>query len=346
MSETHANRPITINGETVYPGESREIDLFAAKLYDFTDVYMPVKVFCGKEDGSRLFVCAAVHGDEINGIGIISRLVKSKQLKKLRGTLVVVPIVNVFGFNSMSRYLPDRRDLNRSFPGSPSGSLASRLANLFVSEVMDQCTHGIDLHTGSRHRTNLPQLRVCLKDKRTRDMAHEFGVPVILDADLIDGSLRKTAFEKKIPLLVFEGGECLRYDELSIRSGLRGVLNTMRFLNMLPPDRRRTRRIEAVIAKGSYWERAVHSGIFVIKARLGSVIQKDSLLGYVTDPLGTHVTEIRAKSAGIIIGHTHLPPVNQGDALFHIATFAKLSQVSQSLERFDDQFDTQEGGAF
>ena len=331
-----------IGGESVSPGETKDINLFIAKTYDFTDAHMPIKVIRGKEDGPKLFVCATIHGDEVNGIEIIKRLLKNKNLKKLKGTLIAAPIVNVFGFNNMTRYLPDRRDLNRCFPGSKKGSLASQVANLFVTEILNHCTHGIDLHTGSRHRTNLPQVRACLKDKITNQLAHEFNVSVILDAELIDGSLRKVAYDKKVPLIVFEGGEPLRYDEVTIRSGLNGVLAVMQALEMIPKETKKTKTIKSFTANGSYWERAPHSGVLIIKKKLGKVIKKNDILGIVSDPLGNYDINVLAKEEGIIIGHTQLPLVNRGDALFHVATFNKTNLVSESIERFDDKFDYEE----
>lgn len=331
-----------VGGYEIERGETKDINLFIAKLYDFTDAYIPIKIIRGDEDGPRLFICSAVHGDEINGIEIIKRLLRTKNIKKIKGTLIVAPIVNVFGFNNMSRYLPDRRDLNRCFPGSKSGSLGSRLANLFVTEILNKCTHGIDLHTGSRHRTNLPQVRACLKDKATNLLAHEFDVPVILNADLIEGSLRKVAYKKKIPLLVFEGGEPLRYDEVTIRSGLSGIIGVMQALGMIPKDDKKIKSIQSFTANASYWERATHSGVFIMKKGLGSVIQPNTLLGYVSDPLGNADIEIRSKGRGIIIGQNQLPLVNQGDALFHVATFSKTLLLRRSMEQFDDRFDYEE----
>lgn len=335
-------KKLIIGGQPVEPGESKDIKLFVAKLYDFSDAYMPVKVIRGKEDGPRLFVCATIHGDEVNGVEIIKRLLKDKRLRKLKGALIAVPIVNVFGFNNMSRYLPDRRDLNRCFPGNQNGSLASQLANLFVKEILSKSTHGIDLHTGSRYRTNLPQVRACLKDEKTNSLAHQFDVPVILNADLIDGSLRKVAYKKKIPLIVFEGGEPLRYDEVTIRSGLHGVLSVMEALGMIPKDHKKTKSIQSFTANGSYWERASHGGVFVIKKGLGEVISPGDLLGIVSDPLGNDHFEIRAKRKGIIIGQNQLPLVNRGDALFHVATFDKIKPVGRSMVLFDDKFDYEE----
>ena len=336
------SEPFVINGVQIGPGETRDIDIFVAKQYDFTDLDMPVRVIRGREDGPRLFVCAAIHGDEVIGVEIIRRLISHKYLRKLKGTLIAVPIVNVFGFNNLTRYLPDRRDLNRSFPGSPNGSLAARLAHIFVEEIMGNATHGIDIHTGSRHRTNLPQVRACLQDKYITALAKEFDVPVILDADIIDGSLREVSVKHNVPLLVFEAGEALRYDEVAIRSGLAGILAVMRRLEMIPPVTAKTKRVDPIIAKDRYWIRADQSGILIIKKRLGSIVNEGDVLGRISDPLGNHNIEIRAERSGLIIGYSQLPLVNRGDAIFHIATFAKQSSVEKSLTDFDDKFDYEE----
>ena len=336
------NDALTIGSEEIYPGETKEIDLFVSKLYDFTEISMPVKVIRGKVDGPRLFVCAAIHGDEVNGVEIIKRLLKHKSLRKIKGTLVAVPVVNVIGFNGLSRYLPDRRDMNRCFPGSSEGPLASRLANLFVTEILDKCTHGIDLHTGTQHRINLPQVRACLSDKETNRLSHEFDVPVILDAALIEGSLRKVASEKNVPLIVFEGGEVLRYNEVAIRTGISGILSVMDALGMIDYKIPKIRKVESFVAKGRHWVRAPQSGMLLIKKKLGSVIKKSDLLGVISDPLGNDKIKVRAKAKGVVIGHTQLPLVNRGDALFHIATFERTQGVGKSIEQFDDQFDYEE----
>ena len=336
------NKTITINGTDIEPGQTKEIEIFISKLYDFTQLSMPVKVIRGQEDGPRLFICAAIHGDEVNGIEIINRVLKSPRIKKLKGTLIVLPIVNVLGFNNLTRYLPDRRDLNRCFPGSPKGPMASRLANIFVKEILDNATHGIDLHTGAQQRTNLPQIRACLNNKETARLANAFDVPVILDADVIAGSLRSAALERKIPLLVFEGGEALRYNDVAIRSGVSGILSVMENLDMIKKSDKRSKPIKSFVAKGSHWVRASHSGILNIQKKLGSVIQKGDLLGIITDPLGKDEIAVKAQKKGIIIGHRKLPLVNQGDALFHVATFDKTKFVGKSIAQFDDQFDYEE----
>lgn len=323
-------------------GESKAIDLVVGKQYDFTEISMPVKIIRGKKDGPRLFISAAIHGDEVNGVEIIRRLVGHAALRKISGTLICAPIVNVFGFNNLDRYLPDRRDLNRSFPGSLKGSLASRLAHLFVSEIVDKCTHGIDLHTGSHHRRNLPQIRACLKTKGTRKLANEFDVPVILDSDIRAGSLREVAFERRVPLLVFEGGEQLRYDEISIRTGAAGILSVMKSLGMIKGRQKKSRKVRSFIAKGSYWVRAPHGGIFIIKKPLGSIIKKNDLLGIISDPLGIDTIEIRAPQKGVIICNNQLPLVNRGDAVIHVATFERTKPLVRSLEQFDERFDNEQ----
>ena len=176
------NYSVTINGVTVTRGTRTTIDLPAGRLYTHTPMTIPVHVVSGKHAGPVLFISAAIHGDEINGVEIIRRLLKSSSLKRLRGTIIAVPIVNVHGLINHSRYLPDRRDLNRSFPGSDKGSLAARLAHLFMKEIVAQSTHGIDLHTGALHRTNLPQIRANLDDPETDKLARAFDVPVIISS--------------------------------------------------------------------------------------------------------------------------------------------------------------------
>ncbi len=197
---------IFIGGVQVEQGQRTTIDLPMARLYTHTEMTMPVHVVHGKKPGPVLFVCAAIHGDEIVGVEIIRRLLKLKFLSRLHGTLLAIPVVNPFGFINRSRYLPDRRDLNRSFPGSRKGSLASRLASLFMEEIAGYCTHGIDLHSGSNSRSNLPQVRACLDDAETERLARVFGAPVIINSRVRDGSLREAVADKGIPMLLYEGG--------------------------------------------------------------------------------------------------------------------------------------------
>jgi len=335
-----SNPSIDINGVTIPPGQNLTIDLPVARLYTHTPMTMPVHVINGKKAGPRLFVSAAIHGDEINGVEIIRRLLKLSTLKKIHGCLIAVPIVNVYGLVQQSRYLPDRRDLNRSFPGSEKGSLTARLANLFMTEIVENCTHGIDLHTGALHRDNLPHIRGNLDHDETGRMAHAFGIPVMLNADVRDGSLRQVAGDQKIPFIVYEAGEALRFDEVCIRAGLRGIIEVMRHLDMLPPSKRRHPRkvFEPVVARSSTWVRAPVSGIFRVTAALGARVRKDDILGIIADPFGEQETQVTASAGGVIIGRLKLPLVNEGDALFHIARFEKADTVAASVEEFHNTY--------
>lgn len=328
---------ISIGGQVIKPGGRETIDLVVGRLYTHNEVTMPVSVIHGKQAGPTLFVCAAIHGDEINGVEIIRRLLKTPALKKIKGTLLAVPIVNVHGFINKSRYLPDRRDLNRSFPGSKSGSLAARLADLFMEEIVSKASHGIDLHSGANHRCNLPQIRANLDDPATLELATAFGIPVLLNSEIRDGSLRQAATDFGIPILVYESGEALRFDELSARNGVRGILRVMRYLEMLPPKTTSSsKHVEPVIARSSSWVRTPESGILRMKTRLGSHIKKGDLLGVVADPFGGKEVQINSPISGIVIGMNNLPLVNEGEALFHIARFDDLKGVAAKVEELQD----------
>ena len=250
-----ANKSVTIGEHTINCGERISVSLPVADLYTATSLSMPVKVISGRKAGPVLFISAAIHGDELNGVEIIRRLLKRKVLRSVRGTLVAVPIVNVHGFLDQSRYLPDRRDLNRSFPGTPKGSIAARLAHLFTSQIVAKADYGIDLHTGAINRSNLPQIRANLDDAKTLEIAKAFGAPVIINSNIRDGSLRAYASERNLPVLIYEAGEALRFDEVAIRGGIRGILNVMRHIGMLPPSKG-TKTRTPVIAKSTSWVRA------------------------------------------------------------------------------------------
>ena len=331
------NTPFEINGVQVEPGQTLSIDLPVARLYTNTSLAMPVQVIHGKLQGPCLFVSAAIHGDELNGVEIIRRLLQYSGLKRLRGTLIAIPIVNVHGFLDRSRYLPDRRDLNRSFPGSAKGSLAARIARIFMKEVVARCSHGIDLHTGAIHRENIPQIRANLDDPETEQLARAFGVPVLINSTLRDGSLRMAATEKGLTMLLYEAGEALRFDEVSIRAGLRGVKNVMHELGMLPARKRRTTGLKPpVIARASSWVRAPESGILRTLVPLGTRVEKDRLLAIIADPFGETEMEVRAQHEGIVIGRSQLPLVHQGEALYHLAQFKHTERAARSVEVFQD----------
>jgi len=331
---------IEIAGEKIAPGERRIVQVPVAQRLTTGDVEINAVVIHGRKPGPRLFVSAALHGDEINGTEIIRRLLARPLLKRLRGTLIAIPVVNVYGFVSQTRYLPDRRDLNRSFPGSPRGSLAGRVANAFLSNFVAGSTHGIDLHTGAIHRTNLPQIRARLSNPAVEEMARAFGAPMILNASLRPGSLRAAAKDLGIPTLVYEAGEALRFDEVSIRVGLRGVIGVMRHLEMLPPRNRPERKTpSAVMSHRSVWVRAPETGVLATQLKLGATIERGQALGRITDPLGESERPIKSPVSGILIGRTNLPLANEGDALFHIATFDELESVISELDAFREDLE-------
>lgn len=333
------NSPFQVGDEFVAPGQRRSFDLPVAELPTQAPLCMPVEVVRGRTEGPVLFVSAAIHGDEIAGVEILRRLLRHGRLKKLRGTLLAVPVVNVFGFVGRSRYFPDRRDLNRCFPGSEKGSLASRVARLFMEEVVERATHGIDLHTGSLHRSNLPQIRISPGDAESSRLADVFGAPVVMESAVRDGSLREAVESKGLPMLVYEAGEALRFDEWAIRTGLKGILRVMESLEMLP---RRKRAAEAPPGKPrpaplrchySRWMRAPRSGILRPRRGLGRRVRVGELLATLGDPLGRNEVAVRSACEGVVIGCTNLPLVNEGDALFHVA---EVEGPTRSLEKLDD----------
>jgi uncharacterized protein len=334
-------KDLTIDGVAIAKGQSKYFEIVVSKLYDHTEMTIPVKVIRGKKDGPTLFVSAALHGDEINGVEVVKRLLSRKKLlSNIRGTLIAVPIVNMFGFNRNIRYLPDRRDLNRVFPGAKNGSLAAQIAYKFMTEIVEKCDYGIDLHTGSAHKFNLPQIRAYLDNPELEELAKAFGVPVILHSNYREGSLRKAAAKKGIKIILFEGGEALRYDEKVIRSAERGILSILSKIGMLTEDLVKGRippPREVFCASSSHWERAPHSGSMYIKKNVGSKVKKGEVLGVISDPFGIEKYFVRAKKTGIVIGITMLPLVNNGDALFHIATFDNPLAVADGVANYDEE---------
>jgi len=326
---------LVIDGIQIKAGSTHEIHLPVAKLYNDTDISIPIYVNRAKKQGPTFFICAAIHGDELNGIEIIRRLIKKRNFKLLKGTLIAVPMVNVHGVLNQSRYMPDRRDLNRCFPGTAKGSMAGRVAHKFFSEIVMKCDYGIDLHTGAIHRGNLPQIRADLSDQETLDLARAFNVPVLLDSDLRDGSLRQVARENDVRILVYEAGEALRFDELSIRAGLKGVLNVMSFLGM-----RKTRQLKVTtdpfIATKSIWLRATASGIVNNRYGLGMHVKKGDVLAEIGDSFGEVLDKVIVHIDGVIIGMQNIPLVQEGDAMFHIAHFTDASEVAENIEQLQD----------
>lgn len=335
---------IVIGGTEIRSGSRATVDLPVADLYTHAALTMPVHVVRGRRAGPRICISAALHGDELNGVEIIRRLLKLPALKNLAGTLIAVPIVNVHGFLRHSRYLPDRRDLNRCFPGSEHGSVAARLAHVFVTEILAETDYAIDLHTGAVHRPNLPQIRANLDDDETRRLAEAFGCPLMVNADLREGSLREYAASQDVPMLLYEAGEALRFDEFSIRAGVRGITGVLRELHMLPRRGRRKSPAQPVIALDSNWVRAPESGILRSMVDLGHRVTKGQTLAMVADPFGEKEIEVKSDHAGIVIGRSNLPLAHAGDALYHVARVQGARQVADRVEAFQSAHEPDNGG--
>ncbi|MCB1329237.1 MAG: succinylglutamate desuccinylase/aspartoacylase family protein [Maritimibacter sp.] len=340
--------PFEVGATSVPAGTRTTVDLPVSMLSDHTPVTMSMHVIHGRKPGPVMFVSAAVHGDEVIGVEIVRRLLRSPALDRISGTLLVVPIVNTFGFLNQSRYLPDRRDLNRSFPGSPGGSLAARLALLFMTEIVERADCGVDLHSAAVQRTNLPQCRVSTGDERALAMAKAFGAPVILTSRERDGSLRAASRERGVTTIVYEAGEGLRFEETGVRAGVAGILRVMHAQGMISTRGVPRTRTAPFVCHSSRWERAPAGGLFRAFQKRGAHVEEGALLGVVSDPFGEVERPVTASQSGIIVGRANLPVVNEGDALFHIARIpatvdgeAWAEAVSEQLEG-DPLFDEDE----
>ncbi len=311
--------PFEIGGVSIPPGTRRTVDMPVSVMADHTPVTLSAHVIHGRKPGPVMFVSAAIHGDEVIGVEIVRRLLNATLLDRLAGTLVAVPIVNSFGFLNRARYLPDRRDLNRSFPGYSEGSLAGRLAHLFTTEVLAQADVGIDLHSAAQGRENLPQIRLTPGDARLQELARAFAAPVTLISKTREGSLREVADSQGVDLLLFEAAEGLRFDEFAARAGVAGILRVMAHLGMLTGRGVPKARKPAIFCEGSAWLRAPMGGLIRTLRGSGDLVEAGEVLGVIANPFGDAEVEVQAENAGIVIGRVTLPVVNEGDALFHIA---------------------------
>lgn len=335
MSKNKANT-FSIGNVTVQPGTRATVDFEVAKLYTHSPLSLTAEIIHGKRPGPVLMINAAIHGDELNGVEIVRQTLDQLNPESLKGTVIAIPVVNVFGFIHKSRYLPDRRDLNRFFPGSENGSIAGRMAYHIFEEIVRKCTHIIDLHTAAIYRTNLPQIRVYLENPQSAAMAQAFGTPVIVDAALREGSLRSEAEKIGIPVITYEAGEALRFEPFAITAGVNGVKSVMQHLGMIRRSTKKS-KVEPVIARATRWVRGDGDGILRSHVALGQRVNKHQLLATISSPLGNQEVEITAPEGGIIIGQQTLPLVNEGDAIYHIAYFEVPDQhVEQQVEEYLD----------
>lgn len=318
MPETFDNAPITVGNVTVDPGRKTKIELPFAEAVTGSTESIPVAVINGRSSGPVIWLSAAIHGDELNGIQIVRRVLRDLDAKSVRGAVIAVPIVNSLGFIIGSRYLPDRRDLNRSFPGSKRGSSASRLAEMFMTQIVEHCSVGIDLHTATNHRTNIPQIRADLDDPATLKLAKAFAAPFTIHARLRDGSLRQAATEAGKTTLLYEAGQAHRFDDDAIDDGYTGVMRALRSLGMIDARLPRTRPTRLV--RRTRWMRARKGGIVEMQVELGDLVEEGQPVAFISDAFGGRPAQIKAGQTGWVIAKTLRPLVNSGDALVHIAS--------------------------
>lgn len=310
-------KEISINGKKIQPGQNEMIRLNVARLPSGTVISIRVHVFRSKNPGPTVLVMGGVHGDEINGVEIVRRSVDQKIFNQLTGgTVIAIPLLNVYGFINFSRDASDGKDVNRSFPGNMKGSLASRVAATLTKKILPLIDQVVDFHTGGSARYNYPQVRYTAKDEKSAELARVFAAPYLIKKANIPNTLRKIAAGMNIPTIVFEGGESLRFDGFSITRGIAGLKRVLHFNGMLEsaPDAVST----PIVFDKTTWVRADKAGIFEWSQESGSKVGVGEPLGAIRDPYGEFEVIVKATREGYIIGHNNAPVVNQGDALFHI----------------------------
>ena len=323
-----AGTDMVIAGRTIRPGESHEILLKISEFYTSDPVNIPLTVIRGKDPGPSVFMTAAIHGDELNGVEIVRHMIQQLDSTKIMGTLLLLPVVNRLGFLSHSRYLPDRRDLNRYFPGDPKGSSADRIAAIIFRQVVANADFGIDFHTAAVGGTNLPHVRADLSRREVRRLAKAFGTEVIVDAPGSPHSLRAACVASGVPTILYEGGETSRFQRRDIRKGIAGAYNVLADLGMLPIPLKEPRL--QVILKTTEWVRAEKGGILDLIATPGELVYKHEELAVIENPFGREVSTVLAPFTGLVLGTTTRPMVNPGDAICHLA---KLTKTLHTVER-------------
>ncbi|MER3375899.1 MAG: succinylglutamate desuccinylase/aspartoacylase family protein [Allomuricauda sp.] len=317
MDEEKENKTITINGETIAPGENKLLQLNIARLPTGTLIDIPVHVFNGKKAGPTVLVQAGLHGDEINGVETLRRMLQENHFAIKKGGVIVVPILNIFGFIHFSRDVPDGKDVNRSFPGRKTGSLASRIAYAYTEQILPQVDFGIDLHTGGSQRHNHPQARYTSGDSKSELLAKAFNAPFYFPSKLITGSFRKATFKMGVPTMVYESGESMRFDEKAITIGMQGIQNVFTYLGMKAKGTK-LKQESSIHLKSTRWIRAPRAGMFIPQIENGQSVKKGEVLGLVTDTFARKNKKVKAPFDGHIICINHQAVINQGDALFHI----------------------------
>lgn len=312
------NQTVEIRGHKIGLGENKLIKIPIDRLPTGTLIEIPVYIFNGKEVGPTILLQGGLHGDEINSIELIRRMLIDKSYKIHRGCVIVVPLLNVFGFLNLSRNMHGK-DVNRSFPGSKKGSLASRMAYYLMKEIVANVDFAIDFHTGGEQRNNYPQIRFTPTDEKALNLAKIFNAPYSFGSNLIPKSFRNECFKFRIPVLVFEGGESLRLNELSIQKGINGTLNLLKKFKMISDNVVTEKAEKSIEIKSRKWIRAEIAGLFSLAIKNGEKVLKNQVIGYIMDTYGETNFEVKAPFDGYIIAINNFPIINMGDALFHIA---------------------------
>ncbi|MES2800609.1 MAG: succinylglutamate desuccinylase/aspartoacylase family protein [Bacteroidota bacterium] len=311
-------RKFTFLGQEILPGKSYDLHLDIANLHTRTPIVIPVIVERGKEDGPVVLLMAGLHGDEINGIEIVRRFIKKGLNKPHHGTIICLPVFNIFGFLNLKREMPDGRDLNRSFPGTKNGSLASQFAYQFMHKIAPHVDLILDFHTGSAQRSNFSQLRVAFSDEASLELAKVFNAPMILNSSHIAKTIREEVTQVGIKMLLFEGGKANSVDECVVEEGIQGIKNILQHLGMRSFKMEQHRERSPILLQKSKWMRAAHSGMFHSSAQNGAQVKKGEIIGAITDPYGKFERKVKAASDGHIICLNESPVVYKGDAIFHI----------------------------
>lgn len=311
-------------GRIVRPGDVLQTDLKVSETFTHRPARIPVTVVRGTEPGPTLNITAAVHGDEINGIAIVRRLLDTLEPDMVRGTVIGVPVVNRFGFQSQERYLPDRRDLNRFFPGDRHGSMASRIAHHVFKHVVRISDAGIDLHTAGAGQSNLCHIRGDADDPEVRELMRSFGTPIMMHSAGPKGSLRRAATLAGVPTVIFEAGEPRRFQHHVVEIGHEGVLRVMKAMGMV--ERRFRRPALQILVRKTEWIRSDHGGLLDLTVEPGDLVQANQRVGVIHDPFGRHVDEIKAPNSGVVLSTATVPLTNPGNAIVHVGHLDKTLQ--------------------
>ncbi|WP_168564053.1 succinylglutamate desuccinylase/aspartoacylase family protein [Crateriforma spongiae] len=338
MPNDNFDQPLCIGPHRLMPGQRQTIDLPVGHLVTHQVLDLTVHVRRGEKPGPRLLVTAAIHGDEINGTEAIRRLL-NRRMRHLAGDLILIPVVNLPAFVNRSRYLPDRRDLNRLFPGSKNGSFGARLADLLTKEIANQCTHAIDLHTGAVNRPNLPQIRYSDDVPGAKELAEVFCAPVTIASTVREGSFRDVFGRQGMVQLMYEGGEAGILEPAPVQLAINGVLSVMRHLQMLPQAKRTETRGKTVFCEQTTWQRAPRGGLFLPSVNLGAFVEEGMILGKIGDPLGRQKTPIFATHSGVVIGRLRNGVIDEGDGIFHIGLTRRVGAIAKSIQAAEADLD-------